>query len=1761
MDKSGILLKSLAFQFLLIFIMVLLVTRSFAALPEDAPPLPPPTGTVVYVSTWAELIDAVWNLESNTTIMVEPGIYTIPDYWFINVGIDQENPITNITIRGATGDFDDVIIKGTAPGMTGASSFGFYINNATNVTIADITVGEVYHHAVQINPPQIGAANGLRLYHCRFYDCGEQIIKGNFIYDDQNMPKGAANGSIEYCLIEYTSWGPTDGYTEGIDLHAAENWNISNNLLRNIRVPENAFHTCVPAILIWNNSQNVTVTGNIIINCDRGIAFGLNDRTTLSGFPEVNTGIISNNMFYRQQNQVFYDDAAILAWDVRQIKIVNNTVFDEAASYPAIEYRFVKNQSDITIANNLLSPATNGTEPVIWDRDNDLGNPEEDYENAWVVSNFTELSTAFLLLEYPGDLHLNTENAATLFGIESCPECIIDFDGGQRGTFTHYGADSFFSGTLATHSFSNHSGGTYPNTLVVSGNEITVDMSSISGAHIYRAVLNPGKNFNYYNLTANSFFNSTMTITSGGDTLELLAPRYKTFDAGKAVLAATNNGSILTLHVADQGSGFGDRVTLDVLCDLALPGVITQVPDASVNFINGDAIITFTEVNPPINDEAPSYETFFNTYQNVMDGNVRYRIYRSTIPIESTEDILGAELIDEIYPLSGWNPKYHGPERVFPFIGKEGTVTRLPVADQELAAVGCGIYVNRYTGDPTEQSAWYFISHTVDGAEDFSVLTQNNNITNGITESPGSGAVLLHSVLASADFIYEGPSTLYYFVKWECNPAATFPSDATNYLVALRNDIDYTAINPGVIIKMHSWGGTMNHNFGWWHYADQGHILVSGNQFPWQNWWLGHHSSLGTLKSYHDGVVKPFTAQRFLDFVYDHLQGLHNIDENKIVLSGTSMGGTGTSIIGTRNGHIFSNLIEWVGVHNPSQSPTFEPSFEIAFGDSAWHCNFSNVEFAAKYGGEQVLPEDNYDVWNYYNNTYWLTENPGAEAPWHTFSNGSNDTQIGWPQAQEYAQTALVHKIPINFTWGTGGHEQRAKVLDPYGYETDRRSNLVFRLNQSFPVFTNSTMAGNIQIDDVGEMNNYFKWDTETIVDDINRWEISINLIPASPQEFVSTSVTPRRVQHFIISPDAAYSYAFFEDELLISSGIAIADPNGLLTIDELEISKDSRRLVLSPAEETVLTTLSATSVTASTATLHGNIETLGTPVPTSHGFCWSETPNPTIASNRTDEGSANATGMFSSNLSWLSGNTTYYFRAYAGNSNGTSYGSEISFTTEEYGNKSWTGNYSNEWDSGSNWSDGQIPTINDNVIIPQGTPGNPRIVSGATADCHNLFVQPGAALTVMAGGSIITGGNITNEGNISIALNIDDEVWHYVSSPVSNATAAVFEGNYLQSWSEVNAEWSDITNLSATLDPVKGYGLWQVAPGNEFIFSGTPNTGTHTMNVSLSSNFPDPGIGYDGANLLGNPYPSSIDWSYLDDIWGAVYFWNPDANDGNGDYLEWNNGLGSGSQYIAAMQGFFIVAGESNTSNGAGTVTISNTARTHMGASNFYKGKSAAGFVIEAKSGNFSDNIHILFSQDATRGFDLKYDALKFYTETQGVSQISTLSQNLRLAIDVRPVEESVQLCFANDQAGIYTIGISKSNEFFNVLLEDTKTNIFHHLTPDSNRGDYEFVWDVNDDETRFKLHFNPVGVEETPAGESKILIYTANNQIFIKGAENGEVMVSDVMGRIVLQQEIPPDSDQSRLVSIPVNFKTGVYLVMVSSDEAIKSEKVFIK
>ena len=130
-----------------------------------------------------------------------------------------------------------------------------------------------------------------------------------------------------------------------------------------------------------------------------------------------------------------------------------------------------------------------------------------------------------------------------------------------------------------------------------------------------------------------------------------------------------------------------------------------------------------------------------------------------------------------------------------------------------------------------------------------------------------------------------------------------------------------------------------------------------------------------------------------------------------------------------------------------------------------------------------------------------------------------------------------------------------------------------------------------------------------------------------------------------------------------------------------------------------IVTTSTVKEISYTSATSGGNVTDDGGSI-TTRGVCWGTTSSPTISDSKTEDGTG--VGEFTSTLTGLSGNTTYYVRAYATNSAGTSYGDELSFDT--YAAMDADGNLYNSVTIGMQiWLNENLKTTkyNDNTSIP----------------------------------------------------------------------------------------------------------------------------------------------------------------------------------------------------------------------------------------------------------------------------------------------------------------------------------------------------------------------------------------------------------------------------------------------------------------------------
>ena len=94
----------------------------------------------------------------------------------------------------------------------------------------------------------------------------------------------------------------------------------------------------------------------------------------------------------------------------------------------------------------------------------------------------------------------------------------------------------------------------------------------------------------------------------------------------------------------------------------------------------------------------------------------------------------------------------------------------------------------------------------------------------------------------------------------------------------------------------------------------------------------------------------------------------------------------------------------------------------------------------------------------------------------------------------------------------------------------------------------------------------------------------------------------------------------------------------------------------------TVASVTSSVVITATTANISGTVSDDGGDPITARGVVYGLNPNPTISDSKTTDGTG--TGNFTSNITGLLPGKTYYFRTYATNSIGTSYGEQVTSNT-----------------------------------------------------------------------------------------------------------------------------------------------------------------------------------------------------------------------------------------------------------------------------------------------------------------------------------------------------------------------------------------------------------------------------------------------------------------------------------------------------------------
>ena len=306
-----------------------------------APPLAPPKGEVIIVSTVDELFRAVVNIGSGGTVLISKGQYKL------------HRPIIlrekkNISIRSASGDPAKITLRGKGWDSEARGDNILRIAHCEGVTIADLTFADCRSYGIKVEAEN--APKDIHIYNCRFRNIGVRAIKGSGGKDPKVR---AVKGSVRYCHFENTRIPPAHwlfggDYISAIDMMALEDWTFSDNIFRNIKGRNGGGRA---AIFIWVRSRRVIVERNIIINCDRGVAFGNPGKSTANISGErlvyVDDSMIRNNFITGGP------DCGIELWYAEHIKVYNNSIWRPEQNFRR-GIRIGAGTSQTEIVNNLV---------------------------------------------------------------------------------------------------------------------------------------------------------------------------------------------------------------------------------------------------------------------------------------------------------------------------------------------------------------------------------------------------------------------------------------------------------------------------------------------------------------------------------------------------------------------------------------------------------------------------------------------------------------------------------------------------------------------------------------------------------------------------------------------------------------------------------------------------------------------------------------------------------------------------------------------------------------------------------------------------------------------------------------------------------------------------------------------------------------------------------------------------------------------------------------------------------------------------------------------------------------------------------------------------------------------------------------------------------------------------------------------------------------------------------------------------------------
>jgi hypothetical protein len=98
-----------------------------------------------------------------------------------------------------------------------------------------------------------------------------------------------------------------------------------------------------------------------------------------------------------------------------------------------------------------------------------------------------------------------------------------------------------------------------------------------------------------------------------------------------------------------------------------------------------------------------------------------------------------------------------------------------------------------------------------------------------------------------------------------------------------------------------------------------------------------------------------------------------------------------------------------------------------------------------------------------------------------------------------------------------------------------------------------------------GAFNAHLAWETATIVDEPDRWEMTVILAESAPAGRCTVDLTPRRLQRLATPKGRRFTWTVTVPDggKTLAKGTAAADEHGLVTLEQIPLLKGRNRVMI----------------------------------------------------------------------------------------------------------------------------------------------------------------------------------------------------------------------------------------------------------------------------------------------------------------------------------------------------------------------------------------------------------------------------------------------------------------------------------------------------------------------------------------------------------------------------------------------------------------------